>query len=184
MMDTIRSVGTRSAAIACAALFALSTVTAAQTVVPRTACDAALANPDMHPQPEMPLENGALAFSYNAQGPFVTGGGSLISINVALLFQPGPDATITLTAVDEGCAGSGRAGTVFRVIFNELTSTRNSITYDAVAGELSFNGKLQDTKAQGTPRYFVLDVWDGELPSTHATHSYLIDLQNPANPTQ
>lgn len=184
MSEILRAVAARhglAAAIACAVFLAFSSAVAAQTVVPSTPCDAALANPDLHPQPEMPLENGTIAFSYNAEGPFVSGGGAFLAINVALTFQPGPDAMIRISALDDACGGSG-AGTIFTYTFSELTSTRNTLTYDMAAGLLVFNGSVEKT-TQGTPRYFFVDVWDGELPSTHATHSYMIDLLNPANPT-
>jgi hypothetical protein len=171
------------AAIACTLVLALSTAARAQTVVPATACDAALGNPDLHPQPEMPVEDGLQAFSYTAGGPFVSGGGGSVTITVALTFQPGPDATIRISALDDACSGGNSSGTVFTYTFGDLTSTRNTLTYDASAGEVGFNGTAQKTTAQGTPRYLFVDVWDGQLPSTHATHSYAIDLLNPANPT-
>jgi hypothetical protein len=184
MIEILRSVRAHratTATLACACFVAVSIPAAAQTTVPATACDAALANPDLHPQPDMPLENGTIAFTY---GPsFVSGGASSMTITVNLTFQPGPDTTIRLSALDETCTGGSRAGTVFTYTFGELTSTQNTVTYDATAGEVSLNGTLQKTTPQGTPRYLFFDVWDGELPSTHATHSYLIDLLNPANPT-
>jgi hypothetical protein len=105
----------------------------AQTVVPATACDAALAKPDLHPQPEMPLEDGTIAFSYNREGSFVTGGGAYLSINVALTFPPGPNATIRVSALDEACGGANGSATVFTFTFDELNSTRNTVTYDVVA---------------------------------------------------
>jgi hypothetical protein len=186
MIDTIRSFGTRRGAVAaavCGLLLALPVVAAAQTVVPTTACDAALANPDLHPLPEMPLEDGTKAFSYTAEGPFVSGGGAFLSITVALTFQPGPDATIRLSALDEACAGSGGSGTVFTYTFAELTSARNAISYNAAEAEITFNGAVQKASPQGTPRYLFVDVWDGALPSARATYSYVIDLLNPTNPT-
>lgn len=186
MMDTIRSSRARVSAvtaIASTVLFALSTPASAQVVVPSTVCDAALANSDLHPQPGMPLEDGTQAFSYSAAGPFVSGGGGSLSITVALTFAPGPDATITLGALDEACSGASSTGTVFSYTFSELTSGRNTIFYDAAAGEVGFNNAVQKIPSQGTARYLYVDVWDGALPSTRATHSYLIDLLNPANPT-
>jgi hypothetical protein len=184
MIEIISSPKARraAAAIACTVFLALST-TAAQTTVPTTACDAALANPDVHPQPGMPLEDGTQAFSYTAQGPFVSGGGGAwLTITVALTFEPGPDATIRVSAFDEACTGGANSATVFAYTFSELTSGRNTISYDAQSGAIGFNGSVQTTAPIGTPRYLFVDVWDGQLPSTHATHSYLIDLLNPANP--
>jgi hypothetical protein len=186
MMESNRSFGAHRgavAAIACTFLLALSTAARAQPVLPATPCDAALANPDLHPQPDMPLEDGLQAFSYTAAGAFVSGAGGSVTITVALTFQPEPDSTIRISALDDACAGGNSAGTVFTHTFGDLTSTRNTLTYDAAAGEIGFNGTIQKTTAQGTPRYLFVDVWDGQLPSTHATHSYVIDLLNPMNPT-
>ena len=172
-----------TAGIACVFLLALSATASAQTALPATACDGALANPDLHPQSDMPYEDGATAFSYSLGGSFVSGGGSSLSINVGLTFQPGPDATIRLSALDGACAGGGRGGTVFTYTFSDLTPAQNTITYDAVSSEVTFNGTPHPTAMSGTPRYLFIDVWDGELPSTHASHSYLIDMLTPLNPT-
>ncbi|MEO8522737.1 MAG: hypothetical protein ABI603_15320 [Acidobacteriota bacterium] len=177
-MGSIRGAG---AAVAAALLLTLPAAASAQAPLPATACDAALANPDLHPQPEMPLEDGATAFSYTAGGAFVSGGGSAVRITLSLLFAPGPDATIRLTALDEHCSG-GTAKTAFTQTFGGLTSVVNSISYDAISGDVSLNGSGETVTPSATPRFLFVDVWDGELPSTHATHSYLIDLSDPKNP--
>lgn len=177
-MGSIRGAG---AALAAALLLTLPAPAAAQAQFPATGCDAALANPDLHPQPEMPLENGAIAFSYTAGGAFVSGGGSAVRITLSLLFPPGPDATIRLTALDGHCSG-GPAATAFTQTFGGLTSALNTLSYDAASGEVALNGATEKVTPTATPRFLFVDVWDGELPSTHATHSYLIDLSDPKNP--
>ena len=58
-----------------------------------------------------------------------------------------------------------------------------TITYDVASSLLVFNGTIEKTTPQGNVRYLFVDVWDGELPSVHAAHSYMIDLLNPSNPT-
>lgn len=182
MSKPVRSVGSiRGAGLAAALLLALPAPAVAQAQFPATACDAALANRDLHPQPEMPLEDGATAFSYTAAGAFVSGGGGAVRITLSLRFPPGPDATIRLTALDEHCAG-GTAKTAFSQTFGGLTSALNSISYDATSGDVSLNGSTEKVTPSSTPRFLFVDVWDGELPSTHATHSYLIDLSDPKNP--
>ncbi len=185
MTRSVQSVGARraaAAALAASCLLAFSTMASAQVRLPATACDAALANPELHPQPEMPLENGTTAFSYTAGGAFVSSNGTSVTITLALTFQPGPDATIRLTALDDACAGGGLAGTVFTYTFGQLAMALNAVTYDAVAAEVRFNGNVQEASVLGTPRFLFVDVWDGELPSTHAAYSYLIDLHDPRNP--
>ncbi len=168
------------AALACALLLLPGTA-AAQGTMPATACDGALATPELHPQPDMPLENGVTAFSYSAGGTFVSGGGSSATITLGLLFQPGPDATIRVTALDEACGGTnGR--TVFTQTFSGLTSVVNTIAYNGGSDEIGLNGSVEKLTPNGTARFLFVDVWDGELPSLHATHSYLIDLADPKNP--
>lgn len=182
MTKTMRSTGSiYSAALAATLLLALPAAAAAQPQLPTTACDAALANPDLHPQPEMPIEDGSIAFSYTAGGAFVAGGGSAVRITLSLLFPPGPDATIRLTALDGSCSGD-TAKTAFTHTFSGLTSALNSISYDAVSSEVALNGATETVTPTSAPRFLFVDVWDGELPSTHATHSYLIDLNDPKNP--
>lgn len=168
------------AALACGLLLVAETA-AAQAALPATTCDAVLANPDLHPVPEMPFENGLTAFSYGAGGSFVSGGGSSATITVGLLFQPGPDATIRVTALDEACGGAN-ARTVFTQTFSGLTSVANTITYNGASDEIGLNGSIEKLAPNGTARYLFVDVWDGELPSLHATHSYLIDMADPKNP--
>ena len=113
---------------------------------------------------------------------FVTGGGSSVTISLALLFQPGPDATIRVTALDQDCAGTN-ATTVFTQTFSGLAAGVNTIAYNGGSDEIGLNGSVEKLTPNGTARFLFVDVWDGELPSTHATHSYLIDLADPRNPT-
>ncbi len=165
----------------CATALSLPSAVSAQVAVPATACDAALANPDLHPIPDMPLEDGATAFGYGA-GAFVSGGSGSVAINVGLAFDPGPGASIRLTALDPSCAGTSSA-TVFTVTFDQLVSRQNVITVDGQTGAVALNGMVQQAVLNGSPRYVFVDVWDGELPSLHASHSYVIDLLQPSNPT-
>lgn len=164
-----------------ATLLCLSTPAAAQPTLPNTPCDAVLANDELHPVSAMILEDGTHAFSYSRDGSFVTGAGGSVVLTVALTFDPGPEATIRLSALDEQCGGANGARTSFAYTFSNLAA-RNTISFDARSGDIVFNGTTEHTGAATMLRYFFVDVWDGELPSTHASYSYLVDLQNPANP--
>jgi hypothetical protein len=130
----------------------------------------------------MSREDGTKAFTYGDNGPFLSGGGSSITLTLGLKFTPGEDAVIKFSALDDSCSGKSSLSTVFTYAFSELAAGRNTITYDAAASEIGLNGQMQKALFVGTPRYLFVDVWDGEVPSQHAAYSYVIDLQNPQNP--
>src|SRR5438034_6326162 len=182
----VRTAGARFsawAAVGCTVLLGASAARA-QVPLPTTTCDAAVSNTDMHFPSGMSREDGTKAFAYGDSGPFVTGGGSSITLTVTLRFAPSENTLIKLSALDDACAGRSSLGTVFTYSFSELNSQRNTITYDAAASEVGLNGQMQKALFVGTPRYLFVDVWDGEVPSQHASYSYVIDLQNPKNPTE
>jgi hypothetical protein len=112
-------------ALACTVFLAASHLAAAQPSLPARACDVAVAAADMHYPPGLPLETGSHAFSYDAGGPFVTGGSGSITVDVAVRFTPGPDAVIRISAVDENCSGETSAGTVFSYTFTALQPHRS-----------------------------------------------------------
>jgi hypothetical protein len=164
-------------------LLGLSGAASMQPVIPATPCDDAVANSELHFPSDLKLEDGTKAFSYLSDLPFVQASGELFTINVALRFEPGPQATIKLSALDEECSGNSSSGTVFTYTFGELPSPRNTLTFNRSTEEVGLNGTMQKAVLLGAPRYLFIDVWDGLLPSTHATHSYVIDLQDPKNPS-
>jgi hypothetical protein len=157
---------------------------AAQSALPATTCDSAVANGDQHFPQGMPREDGTKAFRYGALSPFVSGGGAAITITLELTFTPSVDAVIKLAALDDACSGPTSSGTVLSATFTELDSQVNTLLVDIANGEVGLNGEMQKATILGTPRYVFVDVWDGELPSQHAAYSYVIDLQNPRNPGQ
>jgi len=156
----------------------------AQASFPATTCDSAVANGDLHFPQGMAREDGTKAFRYGGLSPFVSGGGSAITITVELTFAPDVDAVIKLSALDEACTGPTSSGTVLTASFTELESQLNTITLDVGSGEIGLNGEMQKATILGTPRYVFVDVWDGQAPAQHAAYSYVIDLQNPRNPGQ
>src|SRR5262245_10275475 len=163
------------------ALLAVTVPCSAQSPLPTTTCDSAVSNMDIHFPSPMPREDGTRAFRYGANGPFVSGAGSTVTLSVALTFAPGEDAIIKLSGLNENCTGTSSSGTIFTFTFGELAPV-NSIALDFGEGEVALNGRAQKA-ILGSPRYLFVDVWDGEVPSQHAAYSYVIDLQNPKNPT-
>jgi pimeloyl-ACP methyl ester carboxylesterase len=142
-----------------------------------------------HITSDMDKENGATAFTYgNDNNSFVTVSDSIITLYPNLLFDPNtnPGSFMKLHAFSTSCTLvfgfgpiSGTDGDV------PLQFGANTVSYDSSTDLVRFNdGIAQRVRPNLVPRYIWLEAWDGKnTPDKLATYSYLIDLQNPQNPT-
>jgi len=163
---------------------AVSTVLPLWAAAVSTACDSAIANPDLHFPREMPREDGTRAFTYGSDStPFVAVAGNTLTVALALTFDPDGDTTIKLAALNAECGGGNSSGAVFEYSFSEITRRQNTMVYDMSTGATAFNdGDKQTAVPMGTPRYVWIEVWDGNTPSNRSGYSYLVDLQHPETP--
>ena len=141
-------------ALVASVLLSFPVVTRAQSSLPSTTCDEAMANMDVHFPPGMTRENGTRAFRYGSNGPFVAGGGSAVTISVPLTFTPGEDAVIKLSALDATCGGNSSFGTVFTFTFGELRET-NEIALELRRGR----GRPQRLDAAGHPGFAAVSLF-------------------------
>jgi len=142
-----------------------------------------------HITSNMTREDGETAFTYGADNnSFVTIFEDTITLHPDLLFPPttSPRSYMKLLAFNASCgivfgfsASSGTDGDV------PLQAGANTVAYDTVNSQAVFNdGITFQMRPFSTPRYIWLEVWDGKTtPDKQATFSYLVDLQNPQNPT-
>ena len=175
---------------AAAGLLLFPAIASAALQFPATPCDGELASPQINPNLQLPSpieqEDGTKAFQYGADNnSFVSQAGSMLSFHVALLFNPhdqngNPNnlfETVKLNVFDAACHHIAGIG------FGNLVPGENIVTYDQNTDVVSLNGQSTGLFANGVPRYFWIEVWDGVLGSQAATYSYLVDLTNPQNPT-
>jgi len=150
--------------------------------LPITACDSHLVQPsnafNAHVTTGMSLEDGTKTFAYGANNNFVTATNTVLSFHINLLFQPTNTATIKALALDANCALVFGFGPQFTATSTSEILTVNKDTYETILG-----GSSQTPNPSGTLRYIWIEVWDGIRGSTVATYSYLVDVNNPQNPT-
>jgi hypothetical protein len=148
---------------------------------PRTPCDKALRDPELHFPHTMRLEPGGVAFRLgSADRPLASRTGEAWTFTVDLTFDPTPDTTIKFAAFNASCGGSNSTGTVLDYQFGNVAARSNVIRYDPAAQTIAFNGKSQHLTPIGSPRWGWIEVWDGDESAARATFSPLIDLQKPA----
>jgi len=167
--------------VACAIAACLVRASAeVQPAVPLS-CNAIIqANEDFHVPHEMVLEDGARAFAYGSDdAPFVRLAGQAITFTLTLAFDPTEDAAIKLLAIDDSCSGGTSSNAVFGFTFRELTSRVNTMSYDADAATITFNGVSQRALAMGTPRFMWIEVSDGKPSAPTASYSYTVDRLHP-----
>ena len=159
----------------------------AQVVLPTTPCDSVVSHSILGFV--MTQEDGTISFRYGPDNQtFVSVGGSTLSINVNLLFAPDDEQdSVKFMAYDVNCQplygqayGHG-AGWL-------LPLATNTLAYDTSTFQLSINGNPDSTvNVSNGPqvRYIAIEVFDfsGYPVINNATYSYLIDVQNPQNPS-
>ena len=155
----------------------------AELAFPETPCDSRLPTTTSHLRPDMVQEDGAMAFSYGSDNNHfvsVSEDLSYLYINVNLLFSPQDlNSTLKLLAFDERC----NSGFGFGPVFHNLVPGENLVTIKKFIWDIAVNGLTRRVFPSIQPRYLWVEVLDNVNNPTLKTYSYLIDLQNPQNPT-
>jgi pimeloyl-ACP methyl ester carboxylesterase len=170
-------------------LFLSPSRASAALTLPTTPCDQAqidvsYSGISQHLTTNSVRENGTIAFKYGSDNNhFVTHQGDVFNFNVTTLFAPSsPFAAIKLMALDSACNLVFGLGPLFSNI-NPLTE--NILSYDINTHVSTLNGLEQISNIYGgSARYLWVEVWDGINGSSVATYSYLVDVNNPLNPTE
>jgi pimeloyl-ACP methyl ester carboxylesterase len=156
----------------------------AELVLPGTDCDEELVNlknahgNSGHMFPDMTFEDGTKAFEYGNN--FTEKKEGKILINVNLRFVPDdPLATIKMLAFDEKC----RIILGFSPVFHDLNFGENIISFDPISKTATLNGATPLTFPSGVIRYVWLEVIDKVKDNAFKSYSYLIDVDNPQNPS-
>ncbi|MBX4191456.1 MAG: alpha/beta hydrolase [Candidatus Doudnabacteria bacterium] len=156
----------------------------AALVLPQTDCDDEMVNyrnangNTGHLLGGMTFEDGTKAFSYGKN--FTLKQNDRILVNVNLRFVPDdPLATIKLLAFDDKC----NIVFGFSPVFHNLDYGENFISFDPVSNTATYKGETPSIVSSGKIRYFWIEVMDKAKDSAFKSYSYLIDTQNPRNPT-
>lgn len=164
-------------ALSGAFLFAVKPVLAS-LILPATSCDSVLPSRLLFPQGI--LEDGSTGFSYGPDNAsFVSKTNNIMTINVNLLFSKQPTTNIILRALNPSCA------TVMGFGFQpELVAGLNSIQLDFNQNLLTINNQYNYlVNPNGILKYFWVEVIDSYPSGQIVTHSYLIDIDDPKNPS-
>jgi hypothetical protein len=170
------------------AFFYFPHITHAALTLPTTPCDQAqidisYSGISQHLTNHSVREDGTIAFKYGPDNNhFVTHVGDVFNFNITTLFAPSnPFAAIKLMALDSACNLVFGLGPVFSNI-NPLAE--NILSYNTNTHTSTLNGSEQISNIYGSfPRYLWVEVWDGINGSNVATYSYLVDVNDPQNPT-
>lgn len=161
----------------------------ADLLLPPTPCDTEQIDPILpgfgvsaHLISGMVKEDGATAFQYGVDNnSFVSATGTALIFHVNPLFPVSSTSTaIKLLAFDENC------GIVFGIgpqFGGNTLGQSNDIAFDQTADTFTLNGESQHVSPSAIPRYIWVEVVDNLANPTRKTYSYLVDLQNPQNPT-
>ncbi|MBI3952579.1 MAG: hypothetical protein HY336_01320 [Candidatus Doudnabacteria bacterium] len=161
-------------------LFLSPQKSSAALTLPVTSCDQQLANmPKI--KADMQQEDGAKSFTYGPDNnSFVSLSGDVVTFNISVLFDPmvSPNRVIRFNAFNANCSG------VYGNAFINFLTSNNTIAYNKATTGLKFNQEDEYMPTMmGLPRYIWLEVWDGKNDGIFASYSYLVDLNEPANPT-
>jgi len=158
--------------------FVLPSSASAELIFPPTPCDAIV---DALPKvrPNSVKEDGTIAFMYGPDNnSFVSVEGDVFTFNVKIFFDPGAIPTIKLNTLNIGCTPlSGNA-------FNDIIPFgENILTYDHSTGVARLNSQFALAQQNGVPSYLWIEVLDEFFAPEFVSYSYVIDIQNPQNPT-
>lgn len=165
-------------------LFLFPLKTTAALTLPTTACDAELIRLEtvfpLSPGISMQKEDGTKAFKYGPDNnSFVSLQDDVLTFNIQLLFDldSSPSKVIKFLAFNNNCINvTGNA-------FTNIPNPGNSLTYNRTTTETKFNNGDSFFPSLGLPRFIWLEVWDGKNNTTFASYSYLVDVNDPKNPT-
>ena len=182
------------------AFFVYPATAQAALQLPQTACgdahkDAIFNGQSAHSSPGSLLENGNMAFSYGSNNKFVLENDFVGTLTIQTIdtqvadelmftiiphFEPVSQSNVVLYALDAEC----NVVSNFRHDFGGLLHPgKNFLFYDTRTYRTYFNGITIASGPFQIPKYLWVEVWDGIAGSEYASYSYLVDIENPQNPT-